>query len=50
MEIIQYLCEFFFGNLWHWMGLVTIIILFALMLENLYGYLLRRRAIKTKEK
>lgn len=28
MEIVKYLCEFFFGNFWHWLGLV--IALFAL--------------------
>lgn len=25
MEIIKYLCEFFFTNFWHWLGLVVII-------------------------
>lgn len=25
MEIVKYLCEFFFGNFWHWLGLLFII-------------------------
>ena len=25
MEITKYLCEFFFGNFWHWAGLVIIL-------------------------
>lgn len=25
MEITRYLCEFFFTNFWHWLGLVIII-------------------------
>jgi len=24
MEIVKYLCEFFFGNFWHWLGLVIL--------------------------
>jgi hypothetical protein len=23
MEIIKYLCEFFFGNFWHFLGLIV---------------------------
>lgn len=25
MEIVKYLCEFFFTNFWHWLGLALII-------------------------
>ena len=25
MEIVKYLCEFFFTNFWHWLGLLFII-------------------------
>ena len=25
MEITKYLCEFFFTNFWHWLGLVVIV-------------------------
>lgn len=25
MEITKYLCEFFFTNFWHWLGLVVIL-------------------------
>ena len=25
MEIVKYLCEFFFTNFWHWLGLVLIL-------------------------
>lgn len=25
MEVTKYLCEFFFGNFWHYMGLLIII-------------------------
>lgn len=25
MEMTKYLCEFFFGNFWHWEGLVIIL-------------------------
>lgn len=25
MEIVKYLCEFFFTNFWHWLGLVVIL-------------------------
>ena len=25
MEVVKYLCEFFFGNFWHWLGLLFII-------------------------
>ena len=25
MEIIKYLCEFFFTNFWHWLGLFLIV-------------------------
>jgi len=28
MEIAKYLCEFFFTNFWHWLGLVIIIAIF----------------------
>lgn len=26
MEIVKYLCEFFFCNFWHWLGLLFIIL------------------------
>lgn len=26
MEIVKYLCEFFFCNFWHWLGLFLIIL------------------------
>ena len=29
MEIITYLCEFFFTNFWHWAGLVVVLFLIA---------------------
>lgn len=29
MEIVKYLCEFFFGNFWHWLGLLCIIAVFC---------------------
>ena len=25
MEIVKYLCEFFFTNFWHWLGLVVVL-------------------------
>jgi D-alanyl-lipoteichoic acid acyltransferase DltB (MBOAT superfamily) len=25
MEITKYLCEFFFSNFWHWLGLLLIV-------------------------
>lgn len=25
MEVTKYLCEFFFTNFWHWLGLVSIL-------------------------
>lgn len=25
METIKYLCEFFFTNFWHWLGLVILV-------------------------
>ena len=25
MEIVKYLCEFFFTDFWHWLGLVVIL-------------------------
>ena len=30
MEIVKYLCEFFFTNFWHWLGL-------AALLEIVFG-------------
>ena len=26
MEIVKYLCEFFFCNFWHWLGLFVMLI------------------------
>lgn len=26
MEIVKYLCEFFFCNFWHWLGLFFIVL------------------------
>ena len=26
MEIVKYICEFFFTNFWHWLGLFFIIL------------------------
>lgn len=26
MEIVKYLCEFFFGNFWHWLGLIFVLL------------------------
>ena len=25
MEIVKYLCEFFFTNFWHWLGLLFVL-------------------------
>lgn len=25
METVKYICEFFFGSFWHWLGLVILI-------------------------
>lgn len=25
METVKYLCEFFFGNFWHWLGGVVLL-------------------------
>ena len=25
MEVVKYLCEFFFGNFWHWLGLIFLL-------------------------
>lgn len=25
MEIVTYLCEFFFGSFWHWLGLMIVL-------------------------
>lgn len=30
MEIVKYLCEFFFGNIWHFLGL-------AILLHIIFG-------------
>ena len=27
METVRFICEFFFGNLWHWLGLVIIVMI-----------------------
>lgn len=38
METVKYLCEFFFGNFWHWIGgLFYLIIIFCLPLGWIYG-------------
>ena len=29
METVKYLCEFFFGNFWHYVGLLLILALFT---------------------
>ena len=44
MEIVKYLCEFFFTNFWHWLGLV-------IMLESLFGipFIKFTRTKKSKE-
>lgn len=35
METVQYLCEFFFGNFWHYIGLVILVgIVFRMPLIN----------------
>lgn len=26
METVKYLCEFFFTDFWHWMGLVILVV------------------------
>lgn len=26
MEIIKYICEFFFTNFWHWLGLLIFLV------------------------
>lgn len=25
MQVLKYICEFFFTNFWHWLGLVSIL-------------------------
>ena len=25
LEVIKYLCEFFFTNFWHWLGLIIVL-------------------------
>lgn len=25
MEIVKYLCEFFFDDFWHWLGLIILV-------------------------
>ena len=31
MEIVKYLCEFFFTNFWHWLGLLLVLeVIFSL--------------------
>lgn len=25
MSVVQYLCEFFFGNFWHFVGLIVLV-------------------------
>lgn len=45
MEVVKYLCEFFFGNFWHWLGLVII-------LEAAFGVpfiVFNRKSTKNKE-
>lgn len=38
MEMVKYLCEFFFGNFWHWAGgLFYLTIIFCLPLGWIYG-------------
>jgi len=30
MEIVKYICEFFFDNLWHWLGLlICLVVIFG---------------------
>lgn len=31
MTVLQYLCEFFFGNFWHFCGLVVVICLLVVI-------------------
>lgn len=35
MEIAKYLCEFFFCNFWHWLGLVIALCVFRLFYFNM---------------
>ena len=47
MEIVKYLCEFFFCHFWHFLGLVVV-------LETIFGNILlltlRRKTDKEEEK
>ena len=43
MEIVKYICEFFFGNFWHFLGLL-------LLCETIGGYSAIRFIHKGKEK
>lgn len=44
MEVAKYLCEFFFGNFWHWLGLwILIHTSFSITLKE-------RRSKKDEEK
>ena len=45
MEIVKYLCEFFFNDFWHWIGLV---ILAAVIVPR--GIFEFNKIIKNKEK
>ena len=42
MEIVKYLCEFFFGNFWHYLGLIV-------MLETIFGGIGTQIYVKLRE-
>lgn len=43
METVQYLCEFFFGKFWHFVGLI-------IALESIFGGIATQVYVKLREK
>ena len=39
MEIIKYLCEFFFCDFWHWLGLVIMLAVLTMLVPKALIYI-----------
>lgn len=39
MEIVKYICEFFFTNFWHWLGLlIFLVVIFGSVTTKINNY------------